>query len=43
MCLENADRFFKLTKMADFLYISCNFNKDGELQFAPMSSRSSTA
>ena len=29
------DRFFELTKMADFPYISCNFNKDGELQFAP--------
>ncbi len=29
------DRFFALTKMADFPYISCNFNKDGELQFAP--------
>ena len=29
------DRFFALTEMAAFPYISCNFNKDGELQFAP--------
>ena len=29
------DRFFELTKMANFPYISCNFNKHGELQFAP--------
>ncbi len=29
------DRFFELTKMANFPYISCNFNKNGELQFAP--------
>lgn len=29
------DRFFELTKMANFPYISCNFNKGGELQFAP--------
>ncbi len=29
------DRFFELSKMANFPYISCNFNKGGELQFAP--------
>ena len=29
------DRFLELTKMANFPYISCNFNKDGELVFAP--------
>ena len=29
------DRFFELSKMANFPYISCNFNKNGELQFAP--------
>ena len=29
------DRFFELTKMANFPYVSCNFNKGGELQFAP--------
>lgn len=29
------DRFFELAEMADFPYISCNFNKDGELLFDP--------
>ncbi len=29
------DQFFKLTEMADFPYISCNFNKEGELIFDP--------
>ena len=29
------DRFFELTKMANFPDISCTFNKHGELQFAP--------
>ena len=29
------DRFFELTKKANFPYISCNFNKEGELVFAP--------
>ncbi|MGI6172986.1 MAG: bifunctional metallophosphatase/5'-nucleotidase [Christensenellales bacterium] len=29
------DRFFELVEMADFPYISANFNKDGELVFAP--------
>ena len=29
------DRFFELSKMANFTYISCNFNNNGELQFAP--------
>ena len=29
------DRFLELTKRADFPYISCNFNKDGELVFQP--------
>ena len=29
------DRFFELSKMANFPYVSCNFNKGGELQFAP--------
>ena len=29
------ERFFELSKMANFPYISCNFNKGGELQFAP--------
>lgn len=29
------DRFLELTKMADFPYVSCNFNKEGELVFAP--------
>ena len=29
------DRFFELTEMADFPYISCNFNKEGELVFDP--------
>lgn len=29
------DRFFELTEMADFPYISCNFNKEGELVFEP--------
>ena len=29
------ERFLELTKMADFPYISCNFNKEGELVFEP--------
>ena len=29
------ERFLELTKMADFPYISCNFNKEGELVFDP--------
>lgn len=29
------DRFLELTEMADFPYISCNFNKNGELLFEP--------
>ena len=29
------DRFLELTKKANFPYISCNFNKEGELVFAP--------
>ncbi|MBO4902056.1 MAG: bifunctional metallophosphatase/5'-nucleotidase [Lachnospiraceae bacterium] len=29
------DRFLELTKKADFPYVSCNFNKEGELLFAP--------
>lgn len=29
------DRFLELTKAADFPYISCNFNKEGTLVFAP--------
>ena len=29
------ERFFELSKMANFPYVSCNFNKGGELQFAP--------
>lgn len=29
------DRFFELVEMADFPYISSNFNKEGELQFDP--------
>lgn len=29
------DRLNELVEMADFPYISCNFNKDGELIFAP--------
>ena len=29
------DRFLELTKKANFPYISCNFNKDGELIFDP--------
>ena len=29
------DRFLELADMADFTYISCNFNKDGQLIFAP--------
>ena len=28
-------RFLELTRMADFPYVSCNFNKSGELVFAP--------
>lgn len=33
------DRFFELTKMAKFEYISCNFNKNEELQFKPYTLR----
>ncbi len=29
------DRFLELTEMANFPYISCNFNKEGELVFDP--------
>jgi len=29
------DRFLELTKLAEFPYISANFNKEGELVFAP--------
>ncbi len=29
------DRFLELTEKADFPYISCNFNKEGELVFDP--------
>ncbi|MDO4618985.1 MAG: bifunctional UDP-sugar hydrolase/5'-nucleotidase [Lachnospiraceae bacterium] len=29
------DRFLELTELAEFPYISCNFNKDGELVFDP--------
>lgn len=29
------DAFLSLTKKADFPYVSCNFNKEGELIFAP--------
>ncbi len=29
------DRFFELAGMADFTYISCNFNKQGSLVFEP--------
>ena len=29
------DRFLELTKKANFPYISCNFNKEGELVFEP--------
>ena len=29
------DRFMELTGMAEFSYISCNFNKEGELVFEP--------
>ncbi len=29
------ERFFELSKMSNFPYVSCNFNKGGELQFAP--------
>ena len=29
------DRFLELTQKANFPYISCNFNKEGELVFAP--------
>ena len=29
------DRFLELTEKADFPYISCNFNKEGELVFEP--------
>ena len=31
----NMDRFLELTEKAEFPYISCNFNKEGELVFAP--------
>ena len=33
------DRFLELTKKADFEYISCNFNKEGSLIFAPYTFR----
>ncbi|MBP5209682.1 MAG: bifunctional metallophosphatase/5'-nucleotidase [Clostridia bacterium] len=29
------EQFLSLTRMADFPYVSCNFNKDGELIFDP--------
>ncbi|MBQ8092556.1 MAG: bifunctional metallophosphatase/5'-nucleotidase [Clostridia bacterium] len=29
------DRFFELVEMANFPYISCNFNKEGEMIFPP--------
>ena len=29
------EQFFALTKKAEFPYLSCNFNYEGELQFAP--------
>ena len=29
------DRFLELTKMANFPYVSCNFNKEGNLVFEP--------
>ena len=29
------ERFFELSKMANFPYVRCNFNKGGEVQFAP--------
>ncbi len=29
------ERFLELTEMADFPYISCNFNREGELVFQP--------
>ena len=29
------DKFLALTEKADFQYLSCNFNKEGELVFAP--------
>jgi 2',3'-cyclic-nucleotide 2'-phosphodiesterase (5'-nucleotidase family) len=29
------DRFLELAEKADFTYLSCNFNKEGELVFAP--------
>ena len=29
------ERFLELTRKAVFLYISCNFNREGELVFAP--------
>ena len=29
------DRFLELTKKANFPYLSCNFNKEGELVFQP--------
>ncbi len=29
------EKFLKLTEMADFPYLSCNFNKEGELVFKP--------
>lgn len=33
------DRFLELTQKANFEYISCNFNKEGELIFAPYTIR----
>ena len=30
-----AERFLELTELADFPYISCNFNKEGEMLFDP--------
>ena len=29
------DRFFELTELAEFPYLSCNFTREGELLFAP--------
>lgn len=34
-----ADRFLELANMANFSYISCNFNQDGQLLFAPYVTR----
>ena len=33
------DRFFELSDMASFDYVSCNFNKDGQLLLAPYVTR----